>query len=369
MIIRVAAPRLINIVFGFLPRKKDTLLIIKTDGIGDYILFRNYLSFLKQSQKHKHYKIYVLANATSKDLAEHFDSDTVDDFFWYADGYFLQWKLLKLLLNLQLLQLNSIIYTNYSRKYAVDWIVKNINAKHKTGVDGDLVNQAANLKQKTDKYYTQLIKMPPNPVHEFERNKQLFEIITGEKCSLTRPYIDKSRLNLTPDNNIVIFTGASDSSRKWDNKNFNVLCKMILSNLDSRVILAGGKDEVQDGFKIEDGLAAHDNFFNKIGTLNLVQLCELIGSAKLLISADTVAIHIAAALCVPAICISKGDLYGRFIPYPGHVANNITCIYPNDLKANDVHYAEWSKHSINTVLPKDVYTAIENVLKIHKYIS
>src|SRR5712664_1103973 len=97
LLIRLVAPAIINLIYSCIPRQKGTLLIIKSDGIGDYILFRNYLHFLKSSKKYKNHKIYLLANLASKDLATHLDSEIIEGFYWHSDGYFLKWNLIKLL--------------------------------------------------------------------------------------------------------------------------------------------------------------------------------------------------------------------------------------------------------------------------------
>jgi ADP-heptose:LPS heptosyltransferase len=286
----------------------------------------------------------------------------VDAFFEYNDSYFLKWKLLKLLLSLQLLKPDTIIYANYSRKGQVDWIVKNIIAKNKIGVDGDTVNQPERLKIKGNTYYTQLIEMAPGAIHEFERNRRFFEIITGQNCDYYKPFIDKRQLNITPNNSIVVFIGASDKKRRWANRNFSDLSKRVISGRHINVILTGGKDETPDSVEIQQYIAT-DNIINKTGKLSLVQLCELIGSAKLVICSDTVAIHVAAALSIPAVCISRGDLYKRFVPYPDHIENKITTILPPDFEVNDDSYNNWSLLDINSVTLDAVYNAVDITLK------
>jgi len=363
LIIRKVAPAVIKAAFSLITTADKTLLVIKNDGIGDYILFRNFLTFLKQSEKYKGYKIYLLGNIAFKGLSIHLDHDTVDGFFWYDDGYFLKWKLLNLLFNIQRLKLNTIIYANYSRRNQVDWIVKNLKATNEIGVDGDTVNQPAHLKLKSNKYYTCLIKMSPAVMrqHEFEKNKQLFQAITGENCPYSKPFINKQQLNIECHNSIVIFIGASDKNRRWANKNYRDLITRIISRLHIAVILAGGSAEMADSLEIQQH-TPEKYFTNTTGQLSLLQLCELIGGAKLVICSDTVAIHLAAALSIPAVCISRGDLYQRFIPYPDHIENRITTVLPPDFKPAITAYDNWSALNINAVQLNDVYDAVENML-------
>jgi hypothetical protein len=56
------------------------LLIVKTDAIGDYILFRNLLPYIRNSKRFQGYKIVLLGNVIWKDLAEFYDKDFVDEF-------------------------------------------------------------------------------------------------------------------------------------------------------------------------------------------------------------------------------------------------------------------------------------------------
>ena len=49
-------------ITGNVKRKDKTLLIVKTDGIGDYVLFRNFLGIIRSSDKFKDFKITLLGD-------------------------------------------------------------------------------------------------------------------------------------------------------------------------------------------------------------------------------------------------------------------------------------------------------------------
>jgi len=61
---------------------KKSLLIIRLDAIGDYVLFRNYIEVLKNSEKYKDYKITLVGNIAWKSIAEELDSKYIDNFIW-----------------------------------------------------------------------------------------------------------------------------------------------------------------------------------------------------------------------------------------------------------------------------------------------
>ena len=64
------------------------------------------------------------------------------------------------------------------------------------------------------------------------------------------------------------------------------------------------------------------------GKIDLVSLIDLIGSADLLVSNDTSAVHVAAATGAKAVCVSNGNHFKRFNPYPSELSGNILTLYP-----------------------------------------
>ena len=61
---------------------KKTILLIRLDAIGDYILFRNFIQIIANSKKYQDYKITLVGNSTWKNIAENLDSQHIDSFIW-----------------------------------------------------------------------------------------------------------------------------------------------------------------------------------------------------------------------------------------------------------------------------------------------
>lgn len=55
---------------------------------------------------------------------------------------------------------------------------------------------------------------------------------------------------------------------------------------------------------------------NLAGKTSLPEFCELVRRAQFLVGNETSAIHIAAAVGTPSICLLGGGHFGRFVPYP-----------------------------------------------------
>ncbi|MDN3584410.1 glycosyltransferase family 9 protein [Mucilaginibacter flavus] len=359
VIIRKVLPSIIYLLCSPLPRQKQRILIIKADGIGDYLLFRNFLHFLKGSQKYKHHQFYLTVNQSSARLAKYLDGDIISTFFTYSEGFFLKWELIGLLWKLQRTRFDTVIYPNYSRSFQVDWLVRNLSVKNKIGVDGDCVNETAVLKNEGNRYYSELLDVGTLPLHEFERNKQIVELIASEKCFLTGPIIAKSELDIIDHGDIIIFPGASTEEKKWPVSYFYALCSRIYTTLGAGIVVAPGKGEAFGKTAVDLNIPA--DLFRVADNLSLEELCTLIGGAALLVSGDTVAVHIAAALNVPVVCICKGDLYGRFVPYPSGVFDKVCCVLPRNVSPQYLDYSSWSPAKIADVDGEDVFDAVSNV--------
>ena len=75
----------------FAKRKKKTaktLLVIRLDGIGDYTLFRNFLQFLRSSDKYGDYNITLLGDKTWSDISEFLDKSYVTNSYGQTEVNF-----------------------------------------------------------------------------------------------------------------------------------------------------------------------------------------------------------------------------------------------------------------------------------------
>jgi ADP-heptose:LPS heptosyltransferase len=97
-----------------------------------------------------------------------------------------------------------------------------------------------------------------------------------------------------------------------------------------RFFIAGSNDEKYLSEEILGQLGKDIQVTDLTGLLTLPQLVDHIKGAHLLVSNETSAIHIAAAVGTTAICISNGNHFGRFNPYPVTIAPGIFTFYPDD---------------------------------------
>jgi ADP-heptose:LPS heptosyltransferase len=352
-----------------------TLLIIRLDVIGDYVLFRNFLTTVRNSEKYRNYKITLCGNILWKDIAETFDKDVVDSFIWIERKKFSEniYYRHKILAEICTKGFEIAVDTTYSREILFgDTIIEVSGAKEKIGSSGGLEKHAKWKRNLfTDKYYTKLIPMSKENQFEFYRNKEFFGNLVTENISLSKPSFDLASSNVaidTPDEYAVLFPGAGDKKRIWDIENFTEVAIFILQHYNLEIVLPVSAKEKAIANQLENKINSK-SVINLSGKSSLVDLIKIISKAKIVISNESAAVHISVATGTPFVCVSSGVFFGRFHPYPVEVFNRGNYVYPpqimkhinNPEKLSQLYRFE-SNLDINLIKPDDVIRQIPNVL-------
>ncbi len=135
-----------------------TILLVRLDAIGDYILFRNFIEILKD--EYRDYKITLVGNIVWRDIALEFDKDFIESFIWINRKNFERNPLYryKKLKDITKIGYEIVVNPTYSRSFFVDdTIVNVINSRKKIGSQGDLSNIRKWQKSISDKYYDKLV--------------------------------------------------------------------------------------------------------------------------------------------------------------------------------------------------------------------
>jgi ADP-heptose:LPS heptosyltransferase len=316
--------------------KNKNIIIIKTDAIGDYILFRNFLESLKKSEKFKDYKITLIGNYLWKDIAEEFDKEFVDNFIWikpkkFTKDIFYRYKTLK---KIKSKNYSIAIHPTYSRNfYTGDSLIKAVNAKEKIGWNGDLNNTTKFQKKISDKFYTRLFSSNEKYLFEFYRNKEFFEKLLNKKITTKKPYFKSvGKENLIKENYFIISLGAGSKLREWSSKKFAKIANYIYEKKGWEIVLTGSENEKYLEEEFTKNLKNKEQIINLIGKIKLDELISLINNAKILIANESASTHIAAALDTKTICISNGNHFTRFNPYPKEITEKIKYIYPPEIE-------------------------------------
>jgi len=348
---------------------QNSLLLIRLDAIGDYVLFRNYIEILKNSAKYKNYKITLVGNIAWKQLSEELDNEFIDSFIWIDRKKFERNPIYRYK-KLQEITKNGyeiVLNPTYSRTFFVDdSIVKVVNVKEKIGSIGDLSNIKIWQKNISDKYYTKLIPAQNEVIFEFYRNREFFENLFSKKLEIQKPYIKLKPKKLEFENYAILFIGASAKFRKWDIENFAKVGEFLKDRY--KIVLCGAPSDREDAK--EFGKFANFGYIDLVGKTSLIDLLHIIQNSSLLISNETSAPHLAVALEVAKIfVISNGNHFGRFTPYPKEMKSNYYPIYHPDIdkdldnyKKLSNSYGFGSKLDINDISSEFAISKIEEVL-------
>jgi len=355
-----------------------TLLLIRLDEIGDFVLFCNFISAVKASRKYKDYRISLCGNESWRDLAKHFFRHEVHSFIWIQKNKFYSNPFYKYRILKQIYQagFEVVINSRYSRGILYDDLIVKSSASPVTiGSQGSLEKHAywkRNLF--TDRYYTQLIPQSAEVIFEFLRNKQFFEKILGESIELNKPTLvpkEESPLEL-PKKCLILFPGAGEAKREWAAANFAEIGKYILHQYSLPVVLCGSQSD-QEKSQLIYRAVKNEQMCDLTGMTSLSELVSIIAGAELLISNDTSAPHIAAAVKTPFICISNGKTLGRFSPYPHEVFADGNYVYPpkimenqRDMEKLKIKYQFESDLDINEISVDQVKKLVDKILENKK---
>lgn len=316
-------------------KKENSILIMRIDFIGDSIVW---LDSAKEFKKHfPNTHLVLLCNVVWKEIAEnlpYFDEViAVDkDKLFKNIGY-----RLKIFTILKKRKFEQIIDMVYSRDYFVtDLLVRNMQADKKIGFVGNYENTEKNLrrilpnykqkslklKKKADRFYTKLVESSPKPLMELSRNAEFIQNYLDTSFQSQLPIVPFQipvSNQISKQDYVVIFIGASTLRRVWNIANYEEVIKKINPNYE--IVLCGGKEDIplyEEFKKIDIGDRIVTNL---IGKTTLIELFSIIKHAKFIITNETSASHITVAVRTPSVCILAGAHYGRFQPY---IVENIT---------------------------------------------
>lgn len=352
-----------------------TLLIIRTDAIGDYILFRNFLKSIVNSNAYQDYRITLVGNKAWQTIAEELDSDVVYQFIWLERNKFSKNLLYRFnKLNCITAQgYDTVLNPMYSKEFFFsDMIINSVTASKKICVDCDDANIFPWQKTISERYYSSIIPSDHTITFEFIRNKNIIETFIGEKLSITQPQVDLGSRDLAfelPKRYAVIFIGANASYRKWSISKYAKLANSLSTNFNFHIVLCGGPNdraEADEFTRLFNG-----EFLNLVGRTTLIEMLHVLKQAQILVSNETSAPHMAVALHTKLIfVVSNGNHFGRFTPYPTEVSANYIVTYPHEIESElanfnslSTQYGFGSSLDINTIDYTTVYTKIDKVIR------
>jgi ADP-heptose:LPS heptosyltransferase len=357
------------------------ILIVRPDGIGDFVLFTAVIE--KYKELYSDYEIDILCHSKTIDLASQVPFIKrvylIDVFNLGSRKYLLYvyWLLLKLNLS----RYDKIIYPVYSRVKEVEWLIQRIKAKEKIIFDGNASNDPNNERIRRNRIFTQIVPSFPQVKTEIQRNAE-FVMRLGANVDLEnlKPKIwfateDENRFRVILNQNELkyyeyycLVPGAGFDIRYWNHGSWVELIRKLLQAYPhlKPVILGFGKDSVP----IESILQLL-NIDERTKIINLYQqtstrvLAKILERSKFCVGMETGTIHIASAMGTPNVCIIGGGHFGRFYPY-GDLSRNRIVYHKMDCYGCEWRCIYDTSKCIKDIKVEDVYQEVRNVLELIK---
>ena len=348
-----------------------TLLIIRVDGIGDYILFRNFLEVIKNSIRFQNYKITLCGSQAYKELALTYDVNSITDYLW-VDNKKIKSRTFyrcKTFGKIRKRGYEVVLNPMYSRNSVCeDSIVRISGAIKKIGCVGDFVHAKSWEKYIFNRYYTELIDISPTTIFEFNKNKAFIEKVIATNISIRKPSLPSEPKPTTTMRYAVLCPGALLRKKRWQTKNYIQIARYLHLQYGIASILVG---DIHDRPSNEERRTLVELPFitDMIGKNNLVQTIALIQGALLVVSNDTSIAHIGVAADVPVVVVSNGYHFGRFTEYPKEIYKSIFYVYPPDIMKSKLSFDELvakfqygSRLDIKTISLETVQLLIDKAL-------
>lgn len=321
-------------------KQNKSIIIIKLDVMGDYLMFRNYLRCIKESHRYSKYRITLLANITVKTLAESFDANVVDQFIW-VDIYrlttnpFYRFRIVK---QLRSKGFSVVFCPTYSRVLVLDdYLAWATGAHERVGCKTDYSNIKQWEARLGNTLYTRLIDSGKGIQFEMERDRLLVAGFIQEPVTVQFPLLDSryAKPVTVPSQYIVLSLGAGQNFRIWPTENFAEVAKFIFMHFPNyQILLTGAANETVFSKQFLSLLPSNKAVTDLTGRLSIPELVFVLTKADLLIANETGVAHIAASTGTESIIISQGKSLVRWHPYPASIAPGLTYVYPAFIEEN-----------------------------------
>ncbi|MEE8357309.1 MAG: glycosyltransferase family 9 protein [Anaerolineales bacterium] len=323
----------INAVAGMLPvGKKSTstkkkILIVRLDGIGDYILFIEFLRGLRDLYPDNDFELTLVGNLLWKDLGE--KNPFVDHTVFISRERFRKEAAYRFraLRDIARRSFDIAINPTISREALMgDSIMQASSAAVRIGSIGYGGNISQMGKRISDRWYTELLPLADDAPMELDQQAYFLNKL-GLGSHLIRP----PRLQIEPEwqkdaDRLLEKTGypppyvllspgvGLPKGKAWPLERFADLSARINAELGVTVLLCGGPGEGILAKKILSS-STGNRIVDLTGETGLGTMAALIAVSEALVAGDTGVVHMASAIGIPSVCVLGGGHMGRFLPY------------------------------------------------------
>lgn len=191
-------------------------------------------------------------------------------------------------------------------------------------------------------------------------NKKRYEIelYPGEKEKMKGDNLWKE--NLLEDKKVVVLApGSKWFTKQWPVEYFNKLAESLKKLSNARLIVVGGKDEINLPLEKE-------NIIDMRGKTSLLELADILSRADVVVTNDSSPIHIASAFKKPRIFALFGPTIEKFGFFPWSLNSKVFQVNGLKCRPCGIHGGKScpEKHfkCMRDILPEEVFNEIKKYL-------
>ncbi|MFD1467029.1 glycosyltransferase family 9 protein [Hymenobacter caeli] len=335
---------------GQAPPDTARVLVVRNDSIGDYLLYRPWLRRLSEELDRRGQRLTLVANALWGPLARAWDADLFAEIVPVDFGRFTQ----DLAYRAEVLRglggrgFGEVVYPLHVREPAAENFIRFLRAPVRVASQG--AHQAGPWFAALNAGYTHLLPSTRAVLFEYDRNQEFFTnwlaaTAPSEYPGPAQPPGGAAPLRLPAPGPaaaapappyIVLFPGASARQKRWPARAFAELARELHARYGPhyRLVLAGSPADGAHARRIAQAAGPAVPLDNRCGQTDLPGLAALVAGARLLVSNDTVAAHLAAQAGTPCLVLLMGENYGKFFPYPPALLRApCRCLFPPSQEA------------------------------------
>ena len=299
------------------------VLLVRLDNIGDFVLWLDAGETIARHYRSQGKRVTLLANAVWSGWAA--EMGIFDEVLSLEEKRFRQDLRYRFRMGrtVRALGCGTALQPAATRVLALgDSLLRLSGATECVGPEGGFDCQATGDRATGDAWYTKLLPIDPVPHGEMRRNAAFVRALTGSgyraKVSDLRPYLATElprelSAELAGRPYFVLFPGATFSGRLWPAERYAALANRLVTETGWVGVICGGPSEAGQAARL--CAEAEVPLLNWVGRTKLAELARVRASAELLLANETSAVHIAAAVGLPTVCLLGGGHYDRFMPY------------------------------------------------------
>ena len=294
----------------------EVVLLIRQDAIGDFVMWLDTAKEYRKLYPPDKYKIVLVGNKIWCDLAKElplWDEVLPVNVKAFKTLSLYRWNILREVRNFGA---KIAIQPTFSREfYHGDSLIRASYALRKVSSVGDMSNRNWLKKTIADGWHTELIPTSTKIMTELERNAEFFQGLSVKPYQANYPKLKfphTTTTNWWEREYYVLFPGVSTALRQWPAECFAEIADRIYNQTGLTGILDGAPSDKPLADSIQSISSASLEW---AGTL-LEELPQLLKYTRFMVSGETSAVYIAAAVETPVVCVLGGAYFGRFLPYP-----------------------------------------------------